>query len=108
MKTKTITVSLVGYQIDGVATVHPWGGGRGTIQMKSHFLKPEHFSKDNVLRCVNDGGFGVESIESAEISVTEVYDNGGTGKGIEFVADSDYSRELFLGWNHLREIGAIK
>lgn len=107
-KTKKITVALVGYDVVGTATLNLWGGGTGEIEMDRTRLAPEHFSKDNVLRCVNDAGFGCQSIERAEITVRERYDNCGFGKEITFEADSDYSRSLFLGWRHLREIGAIK
>lgn len=107
-KVKTITATLVGYEIAGEARVSLWGGGEGTMVMDKEFLPLEHFSKDNALRCVNDGGFGVESIDGARVEITEVYDNGGYGKVIEFYTESESSRELFLGWKHLREIGAIK
>ena len=107
-KIKTMTSTLIGYDVEGEATLSMWGGGEGTINMKKTRLPVEHFSKDNAIRCVNDHGFGCESIESARIEVTERFSNGGYGKCIEFETDSKNSRSLFLGWRHLRDIGAIK
>ena len=107
-KKKTMTVELIGYEVTGWAQVSLWGGGTGEITMDKTFLPEKHFSKDNVLRCVNDGGFGVESIDFADVIVEEVYENGARGKDIRFETGSTSSRKLFLGWRHLREIGAIK
>jgi hypothetical protein len=107
-KEKTRTAVVIGYDVVGMARINLWGGGAGDIEMSRTRIEPGHVTKDNVLRCVNDGGFGCESIQSACVYVVERLDDGGFGKEIEIEADSDYSRSLFLGWQHLQKIGAVK
>jgi hypothetical protein len=105
-KTKTMRTTLIGYDVSGTAMVTPWGGGDGEIEMKTTFLPAKFLSKDNVLRCVNDNGFGVQSINGAWVMVTEVYDNGGRGKTIDFETNSRHSQKLFDDRKHLDKIGA--
>ena len=106
---KTKTVELVGYRITGEVRVNMWGGGRGRIDMEQMFLEVKHFSKDNIMRCVNDHGFGVESIYEAWICIDEIYESGAIGKSIELLEVKDeYNTSLFNGWKHLRSIGVMK
>lgn len=107
-KVITVTKTLVGYAVEGDADVQLWGGGEGGIGMKKCFLPVEHFSKDNVLRCVNDNGFGVEAIVGAQVFVTELYDDGTNGKSLEFYTESPNSRSLFLGWKHLNTLKGVR
>ncbi len=76
MKLRTKEIKQIGFIINGTAFVNFWGGGSGSVGMNTNFLPNELMSKDNMLRCVNDGGFGVESIYGAEINVSIKYDNG--------------------------------
>lgn len=76
LKEKTETTKLVAVKVTGQAFLHMWGGGDGDIEMKPVYLKPEKATKDNILRCVNDNGFGVESIYEACLLLEAVYDNG--------------------------------
>ena len=104
VRTKTIT--QIGYIVSGTATVSMWGGGSGTIEMNRTFIPLEKFSKTNTLRCVNDGGFGVESIDAADIDIYVKYDNGSVeiDRTIYDVSHPLHTKH-FLGWKELRAEG---
>jgi len=103
MKTKTIT--QVGIVVSGEASLNLWGGGRGEITMDKIFIPNDKITKDNILRCVNDGGFGCESIKKAFVIISIKYDNGCTEFDREFIVDHPLHTRLFLGWKVLREQG---
>ena len=42
--------------------------------MDSKFIPNEKISKENILRCVNDGKFGVQSIDRVEIDILDTYE----------------------------------
>ena len=107
-KVKVKATELIGYVIAGEALIDLWGGGSGTITMDKAFLPVEHFTKDNVLRCVNDGGFGCENIRSADIDITEKYDNGGFGKSITVHAVTESQSRMFLGWPYLKTLEGVR
>ena len=92
---KTKTVRLSRYEVYGTARVALWGGGKGELDMDNMRLEPDQLTADNVMRCVNDGRYGVEAILSAEIVVREVYTDWAKGKAIYVTADSDRARKLF-------------
>jgi hypothetical protein len=102
MRTKTITQT--GIVVKGTATLNLWGGGQGTIDMSPVFIPYGKITKNNILRAVNDAGFGCESIENAEIDIYIKYDNRSTEFDRTFWADNRYSN-LFLGWRELKEQG---
>ena len=108
MKTKTI--NQIGIQISGIATLVDWDNSiMGTVNMKEYFLSNEFITPKNILRCVNDNGFGCLRISSADIIIHTKYNNG----SIEYAKDlmdinNPLHTQYFLGWSHLREIGAIK
>lgn len=98
---KEIKSKLIGFAISGVATLSMWGGGTGTIEMRREFIPAKKFSKDAILGCVNDNGFGVESIDSAEICVYCVYQS-------EQDSQTEvYDRTLFAGKIHSDRFGKI-
>ncbi len=103
MKQKTIT--QIGYTIKGTATIYLWGGGKGTIEMEKYFLPLDKVTPKNILRCVNDGGFGCESIKEAEIDIYVKYDNGSEDYDRTIFADSPIHAQYFLGWQELRNQG---
>lgn len=74
MKRKTITKT--GIQIKGTAIINLWGGGKYRITMNESYIPNVNISKENILRCINDGQFGCESIESADVCIYDVYDHG--------------------------------
>ena len=108
MKEKTI--KQVGIVIGGQSVLIDWDGSvMGSIEMEKYTLLNEFITKDNILRCVNDNGFGCKEISEADIDIYIKYDNG----SMEFERsfnniNSPIHKKLFLGWSHLRKIGAIK
>lgn len=82
-----------------------WGGGQGSIEMERYFLPLDKATKTNILRCVNDNGFGCESIESAFIDIYDVYEGGYKEHNRELYVDNRHHTKFFLGWKSLREQG---
>lgn len=70
---KKITSVLIGIMVRGTSEINLWGGGTGEMDMEETFIPADKVSKDNIMRCVNDGQFGCESIESAYVSIYAVY-----------------------------------
>lgn len=77
MKKKTITLKKTGYQIEGTAHLKLWGGGESDIDMYSRQIKGR-LTKQKLLDCINDSGFGCEQIISANLRIYELYENGYT------------------------------
>ena len=100
---KQVTLTLTGFTITGEATLEMWGGGQGTIQIRETFLEKELFSKDNILRCVNDNGFGCQGISKADIYVYRVYSTGYREYDRTISTSSKHHTKLFLGWRSLDE-----
>lgn len=76
---KTVTLKLHHFQISGIACVTMWGGGNGTIEMKP-FTVASVETDDLIVAGLNDNGFGVSSINSAQVNIFAVYtdDQGAT------------------------------
>lgn len=74
MKTKTLKQK--GWIVAGTAVLHLWGGGTGEIQMNETFVPLGQMSKDNLMRCINDGRFGCMQILSAYVEIYDAYENG--------------------------------
>ncbi len=68
---KSITLKLDHYEVHGTADVSPWGGGRGSIQMKPYRVAGTN--KELLKAGLNDNGFGVESINGGVCDVYAVY-----------------------------------
>ena len=102
---KTKLITQTGFMISGEAVLELWGGGTGTIEMQPVFLPYEKMTPKNILRCVNDNGFGCESISSAIIDIESVYDNGSRYPEKTIEASHKVHTKYFLGWKELREQG---
>ena len=96
---KEVTLKQVGYVVTGESTLNLWGGGQGSISIKPEKVK--RVSKEIILACVNDNGFGCESIDSAEIDIYDLYESGYQEFNRTIYADSQYSKS-FLNWKMLR------
>ena len=72
MRTKTL--KQIGYEVSGQLTMNMWGGGKGTIEMQPRQF--QELTTENVLRSVNDSGFGCESYDSAVVDVYVLYERG--------------------------------
>lgn len=106
----TKTINQIGIVVSGTASLQDWDNRPlGDISMKDYFLPNEFITPKNILRCVNDNGFGCKGITSADIDISIKYDNG----SIEYDRtlwniNRPQFTKFFLGWSHLKEIGAIK
>lgn len=69
---KTITLHFSHFVCKGTSQINFWGGGKGTITMDP-FRISEGYTEENLKECINDGGFGCESIDGAVIDVYAVY-----------------------------------
>ena len=69
----TITLEKTGYRVSGKAYVTFWDGGKGFVEMKPYLI--EKLTITEILKGVNDNGFGVASIDGADCWVDEVYGN---------------------------------
>lgn len=72
MKTKTL--KQIGYRISGTTNVKLWGGPKAQIEMNAFDIIGTLTTK-KIQNGINDGGFGVESILGAEVTVCELYEN---------------------------------
>jgi hypothetical protein len=70
MKSKTL--KWQGFYISGVADLTLWGGGKGSIEMKSFTCQHIKEAREKL----NDAGFGVEKINGAICDVFRFYENG--------------------------------
>ena len=71
---RTLTLNQTGYLIEGTTTLNLWGGGTGDIVMES--VKLEELSTEEVLKAINDNGFGCESYAGACVDIYRLYENG--------------------------------
>ncbi len=77
MKPKQSTFTQTGFRIEGEVLINCWGGGQGLVVMDPTFIPIDTpITKSLLLSCINDGQFGCESIESAELTI---YDDFGKG-----------------------------
>ena len=71
---KSVTLKHIGFHFEGLAMLNLWGGGQGQVNMNS--WKGQSDSPEVVAQGVNDGQFGCESIDSAEVDVYDLYEKG--------------------------------
>jgi hypothetical protein len=74
MSEKSVTLKHIGYYCDGTAFLNLWGGGQGNIQMNA--WSTQKGDRKSIVKGINDGQFGCESIESAKVDVYDLYENG--------------------------------
>jgi len=70
---KKAELNHVGYKIEGKAKVNLYGGGQCVVHMTKEYIHGQ-ITKDALLKCINDGGFGCVCIESAELVVSDLYE----------------------------------
>jgi len=73
MSENTITLKRIGFRCEGTAKLNLWGGGQGCIEMDS--WDTTKGSRKEIAKGVNDGQFGCEFIESAEVMIYTLYEN---------------------------------
>lgn len=67
-------LNQIGWYFDGEAVINFWGGGQGSVYMTPWTLL-DKFSEEEMMKGINDGQFGCESIESADVSIYRLYEN---------------------------------
>lgn len=94
MANKSITLEFQDYVIKGVSDITPWGGGLACIPMD-----PFRVTKTDIktlLANINDGGFGVQSINGAICDIFENYEGKLIFKETVTVGDvSEHTREFY-------------
>ena len=91
---KKLTLHLSGYRIKGVADITLWGGDAACIEMTP--VKLRILDKDDLMQHLNDGGFGVQSINGAIVDIFEDYE--GTlqySETIEIGNVTGYTRQYY-------------
>jgi hypothetical protein len=73
---KEVTLKHKGFVFGGKAWLTLWGGGTGTIEMTEWTSNSTTLNQSDILRGINDGQFGCQSIDKAEVEVYELYENG--------------------------------
>jgi len=69
-----IDLDLVGYEICGVAKITTWYGHKGEIEMNcQQLIGKDRITKDDIIPCINDAGFGAQSIDGAHVSIYALY-----------------------------------
>lgn len=71
---KTITLKQVGFYCDGQAKINLWGGGQTIVDMTPWTIDTD--DEEKIIQGINDGQFGCESIEFADVNIYELYQYG--------------------------------
>ena len=84
---RTLTLNQIGYLVEGTTILNLWGGGQGEIVMNPTEIK--ELTTANVLKAINDNGFGCESYAGACVDVYRLYENGVTRHYISVDLDTE-------------------
>ena len=71
---RQIVLNQIGYRVKGEAELNLWGGGTGSIAMEHRDI--DELTVENVLKEINDNGFGCESYAGAEVDIYTLYERG--------------------------------
>jgi len=71
---KTITLKKTGYYIKGIAIIKDWWGQTGWIEMEPFTLS--RINEKEIIKNLNDNGFGCQEIEGAIVDIFELYEKG--------------------------------
>ena len=88
---REITLKQVGYVVKGEAELNLWGGGTGSIPMEPVTI--DELTTENVIRSINDNGFGCESYASAEVDIYILYERGVE----EYLTSASFTEEDLVG-----------
>ena len=71
-----IDLDLVGYEICGIAKITTWYGNEGEVEMDCEkIIGKKRITKEDIIRHINDGGFGAQSIDGATATIYALYGN---------------------------------
>ena len=68
---KSLPVYLDHYIVEGVVWITLWSGEEGHLNMTPTVTS--ELTRDKALEAVNDGGYGCESIDEAEVAICAIY-----------------------------------
>lgn len=88
---REITLKQIGYRVKGETELNLWGGGTGSIVMESTDI--EELTTENVIRSINDNGFGCESYAGAEVDIYILYERGVE----EYLTSASFTQEDLVG-----------
>ena len=71
---KELTIKHTGFLIAGTSLINLWGGGQGEVFMDETTI--DEPTTENIIKAVNDGKFGCESIEGADVYIYATYERG--------------------------------
>lgn len=92
---RTITLKQIGYRVEGEAELNLWGGGTGSIAMQPTDI--DELTTENVIRSINDNGFGCESFAGAEVDIYILYERGVE----EYLTSASFTQEDLWGCTNL-------
>ena len=88
---REITLKQIGYRVKGEAELNLWGGGPGSIVMRPTDI--DELTTENVIRSINDNGFGCESFAGAEVDIYVLYERGVE----EYLTSASFTQEDLVG-----------
>lgn len=88
---RTITLKQKGYRVKGETELNLWGGGTGSVVMQPTDI--EELTTENVIRSINDNGFGCESFAGAEVDIYVLYERGVE----EYLTSASFTQEDLVG-----------
>lgn len=92
---RTITLKQKGYRVEGEVELNLWGGGTGSVVMQPTDI--EELTTENVIRSINDNGFGCESYAGAEVDIYILYERGVE----EYLTSASFTQEDLVGCTNL-------
>lgn len=71
-----ISLPFKQYMVCGTAEVTTWDGTKGKVDMNCTAIDKRRITREEIRRCINDGGFGVYSVDRARADVYAIYGRG--------------------------------
>jgi len=97
-----ITLEATSFEVTGTVELNLWGGGQGTIDMTPVRVPLNtYIDKGSVAQYINDGGFGCESIDYANVHVSIVYGEQYRQRFVSFI----YFTDELATYKHLTKRG---
>ena len=88
---RTIELKQIGYRVKGEVELNLWCGGTGSTIIRPTDI--EELTTENVIRSINDNGFGCESYAGAEVDIYVLYERGVE----EYLTSASFTQEDLWG-----------
>jgi len=72
---KMVTLQQTGYYIEGQVNIILWTGDIGELYMDPMVVPLGNMTKENLMKCINDGQYGAQFIDKAELAIYDYYEN---------------------------------